>query len=272
MISLLVNNDFKAKIKRPKLVQRLLRRGLYACIGKPPVAPKSKLVHRYLLNLHGIEIGGSTQSPFYLPKCINVDFSDTPGQWQSKSFKKKPVNIVASGDDIPFKDSTLDYVLSSHVLEHFFDPIKALFEWRRIVKPGGYIIMIVPHKDRMLDREKATTTLTELIERHQGKLKISDYIFPDSPEAIDEVAGKNYHKTKMPGWGSSLLPKLPHELHLDENIPHGWKRFSQDDHHHWSIWKTEDILELCRYLELDVIEYQDIDDRDGSGFTIVIKN
>jgi len=41
---------------------------------------------------------------------------------------------IALGDELPFKDSSLDYVLSSHVIEHFFNPIKALLEWNRVIK------------------------------------------------------------------------------------------------------------------------------------------
>lgn len=50
--------------------------------------------------------------------------------------------------DLPFKDSTLDYVYSSHLLEDFahWDPI--LTEWLRVLKPGGHLIIMVPDKER----------------------------------------------------------------------------------------------------------------------------
>jgi len=41
------------------------------------------------------------------------------------------------------------------------------------------------------------------------------------------------------------------------------------DHH--SFWVTEDFLELCHYLGLAVVEYQDVDDKAGNGFTVVIQ-
>ncbi len=34
---------------------------------------------------------------------------------------------------------------------------------------------------------------------------------------------------------------------------------------------TEDILELCKYLNMNVIEYHDIDDCRKDGFIIVIQ-
>lgn len=40
-----------------------------------------------------------------------------------------------------------DFVFSCHVLEHMNDPGKALEEWWALVKPGGYLIFIVPDED-----------------------------------------------------------------------------------------------------------------------------
>src|SRR5687767_4328249 len=113
----------------------------------------SPLATKYLEKLHGIEIGASTQNSFGLKRSINVDFSDEQGGlWQDKACAPAVVNVVALGDDLPFKDGTLDYVLSSHVIEHFFDPIKALREWYRVIRPGGIIFIIAPHKDRTFDK------------------------------------------------------------------------------------------------------------------------
>uniref|UniRef100_A0A915EMU7 Methyltransferase type 11 domain-containing protein n=1 Tax=Ditylenchus dipsaci TaxID=166011 RepID=A0A915EMU7_9BILA len=99
---------------------------------------ESKLAHQLLDNLTGIEIGGT--------------------------FKK--VDIIASGDKLPFPNCSQDYVLSSHVIEHFYDPIKTIKEWLRVVKPGGYVFIVVPHKERTFDVARNRTTLAELIERH----------------------------------------------------------------------------------------------------------
>ena len=40
-----------------------------------------------------------------------------------------------------------DCVHSSHCLEHMFNPVSALSQWWSLVKPGGYMITIVPHED-----------------------------------------------------------------------------------------------------------------------------
>ncbi len=42
---------------------------------------------------------------------------------------------------------TYDTVHSSHCLEHMFRPDEAIREWWSLVKPGGYLVVVVPHED-----------------------------------------------------------------------------------------------------------------------------
>lgn len=45
-----------------------------------------------------------------------------------------------------FGSATLDFVYSSHLLEHIEDTRAALKEWWRVLKQGGYLILYLPHK------------------------------------------------------------------------------------------------------------------------------
>lgn len=45
------------------------------------------------------------------------------------------------------KDNTYDFVYSSHTIEHLPDPSEAIKNWFRVVKPGGYLIIYLPHRD-----------------------------------------------------------------------------------------------------------------------------
>lgn len=45
--------------------------------------------------------------------------------------------------DVP--DETFQTVYASHILEHLNDPVEAIRNWYRILKPGGYLIIVVPH-------------------------------------------------------------------------------------------------------------------------------
>ncbi len=45
------------------------------------------------------------------------------------------------------ENESFDYVYSSHTLEHMIDAQCALKNWFRVVKPGGYLIVYIPHRD-----------------------------------------------------------------------------------------------------------------------------
>jgi len=46
-----------------------------------------------------------------------------------------------------FANGTFDTVHSSHSLEHMDNPLQALAGWWELVKPGGYLIVVVPDED-----------------------------------------------------------------------------------------------------------------------------
>lgn len=127
----------------------------------------SPAAHRYCVG-RGLEIGGAALNPFDLD-ALNVDVTDSTDtvfrQWEVEQCGRiLPVDIVAPGDEIPVPDGSQDFVVSSHVLEHFTNPVKALLEWYRVVRPGGTIFMIVPHRDRTFEAGQPRTPLAHLIE------------------------------------------------------------------------------------------------------------
>jgi SAM-dependent methyltransferase len=44
-------------------------------------------------------------------------------------------------------DGYLDFVYSSHCLEHMNDPDAALSSWLRVLRPGGHLVAIIPDED-----------------------------------------------------------------------------------------------------------------------------
>jgi SAM-dependent methyltransferase len=89
-------------------------------------------------------------------------WSDAP---QADSATATPIRhrlIAEAGrlEDVP--DDAYDAVLSSHVLEHLANPLGALAEWRRVVRPGGHVLLIVPHRDGTFDHRRPVTSLEHL--------------------------------------------------------------------------------------------------------------
>jgi SAM-dependent methyltransferase len=130
----------------------------------------SPFVHSYLEGLKGIEIGGSAHNEYGLD-AINVDrfgSMDTiykQEEWQL-SGRKRQVNHVAPGDELPFQDDAVDFVFASHVLEHFPDPVRALREWVRVART--YVLLVIPHRDRTFDHDRELTSANELLHRHEA--------------------------------------------------------------------------------------------------------
>lgn len=78
---------------------------------------------------HGVDIGAGF---WPLPESMPVDSYRGPGMERT----------VAD-----FDDNSLDYVFSSHCLEHIENWQEALSEWIRKLKPGGIIFLYLPHPD-----------------------------------------------------------------------------------------------------------------------------
>ena len=57
-----------------------------------------------------------------------------------------------------------DFVISSHCIEHLASPLRGLAEWIRVLKPGGILVLIFPHKDGTFDHRRPVTSLNHLIE------------------------------------------------------------------------------------------------------------
>lgn len=90
----------------------------------------------------GIDVGAGDFK--ILPQAISVD---NMHHNQMFGFNFKP-DIVAEADDLSiFGSQQFDWVYSSHTLEHVDDMEKTLKEWWRVLKPGGRLVLYLPHKD-----------------------------------------------------------------------------------------------------------------------------
>lgn len=91
----------------------------------------------------GLDVGCGSHKPF--EHFIGVDNRNDE---QMFHIKMKPDVWVLDACTMPiFGSQAMDFVFSSHLLEHIHDHRKALREWWRVLKPGGYLVLYLPHKD-----------------------------------------------------------------------------------------------------------------------------
>jgi len=86
--------------------------------------------------------------------CTHLDYvSQDIGQYEGQGNAKglqtgmwdaRQVDILCDITRIPEPDASFDVILCSEVFEHLPDPLKALDEFERLLKPGGTLIITAP--------------------------------------------------------------------------------------------------------------------------------
>lgn len=129
----------------------------------------------------GLEIGGPSRVfargkllPVYpaAARIDNVNFAGVTA-WESDlrdggEFRFDPARapgrqyLREATDLHGVPDAAYDFVLSSHCLEHVANPLAALAEWRRVVRPGGALVLLLPDPTRTFDHRRPLTTLAHL--------------------------------------------------------------------------------------------------------------
>ena len=113
-------------------------------------------------NLEGLEIGGPSRIfkkvlPIYhySQSIDGVNFSEstlwekdlTDSSAYNYYFDKTGTQFIMEATNLEkIQSSFYDFVASSHCLEHTANPLKALLEWKRVVKEDGYLILVLPNK------------------------------------------------------------------------------------------------------------------------------
>lgn len=59
-------------------------------------------------------------------------------------------------------DGSYDFLLASHILEHVANPLRALQEFHRVLKPKGSMLIAVPNRLHTFDHRRPVTTFAHL--------------------------------------------------------------------------------------------------------------
>lgn len=88
----------------------------------------------------GLDIGCGPFKAF--PHFIGIDSGEDNGG------RAYPNTLHGDGQNLKkFADGGLDFVFSSHFLEHCEETVATLREWWRVIRPGGFLVLYLPHAD-----------------------------------------------------------------------------------------------------------------------------
>lgn len=80
---------------------------------------------------------------------VSQDFAQYDGKGngiglQTRKWDQSRLNIISDITQIPCEDSSFDGVMCIEVFEHLPEPVKAIKEFARLLKPGGYLVLTAP--------------------------------------------------------------------------------------------------------------------------------
>jgi SAM-dependent methyltransferase len=131
-------------------------------------------------------------------------------------------------------DDAYDAVLASHVVEHLANPLGALAEWKRVVRPGGHLLLVVPHRDGTFDHRRPVTTLDHLRADREAQSDEGDLSHLDEVLTLHDLA-------RDPGAPSRQV----FEERCRQNLA------TRAMHHH--VFTSRSVVEMCQAAGLELL-------------------
>jgi len=119
---------------------------------------RESLILKTVAKGRGADIGCGSRK--ISPNCIGVDLTPKgkKGNFGCEKNKISVADFSSSGDNLyMFCDEELDFIVAKHNLEHYEKPEQTLCEWKRVLKKGGVVGVVVPD-DKYVDSLKLDST------------------------------------------------------------------------------------------------------------------
>lgn len=133
-----------------------------------------KFVADTFIRGRGIEIG-ALHMPLLVPREARVRYVDRLSVDDLRRHYPElndrdlvHVAVIADGERLEsIPDSTEDFVIANHFIEHCQNPIGALRNMFRVLKPGGVLYLAIPDKRHSFDADRPVTTLEHVMRDYQ---------------------------------------------------------------------------------------------------------
>jgi SAM-dependent methyltransferase len=84
-------------------------------------------------------------------------------------------------------EGSYDFLLASHILEHVANPLRALHEFHRVVKPDGYLLIAVPDRRHTFDHRRPVTSFAHLEADLEANTRESDMTHLDEILSLHDL-------------------------------------------------------------------------------------
>jgi predicted SAM-dependent methyltransferase len=207
---------FRSRVKR--FVSRLTNRAHPFQTGGSPEAvheTRRAIAHMFLRG-DGIEIG-ALHRPLQVPPCARVKYVDRmPAADLRKHYAELAhedlveADIIDNGEQLEtIGDSTEDFVIANHFIEHCQNPIQALQNHFRVLKPGGVLYLAVPDKRFTFDVDRPCTTIEHILRDYrEGPDWSKRQHFEEWSRLVNKFQGIDADK------GTEYLLKIDYSIHF----------------------------------------------------------
>lgn len=160
--------------------------------------------------------------------------------------RKKGLNVLnVSAERMPFEDATFDVVVLREVLVHIHEPVKALEEIKRVLKPSGFLLGSAPHANL----EKMVWDDKRLHHRYYNEKTLID----DLDTSFEKTHLKVLNGAQFSiSFGASMLGDQPCEMLFkcgNFDVP-GWEQALLDDKETLRVWMGPTQPPGCAYYRL----------------------
>jgi SAM-dependent methyltransferase len=187
-----------------------VRRLLYRTVD-PTTRNRQRIAGRYLRG-EGIEIG-ALHNPLDVPRAARVRYVDhLPVDELRQHYPELAdaplvdVDILDDGERLAtIADASQDFVIANHFLEHCEDPLGALGNMIRVLRPGGVLYLAVPDKRFTFDAARPVTSTDHVLRDHrEGPEGSRRGHYEEWARLVDKVAEPEAHATALLDRGYSI--------------------------------------------------------------------
>jgi SAM-dependent methyltransferase len=204
-------------------------------------------------NKEVLEIGGPSRIfnneegrfiPLYnnVKELSNINFSFqtiweneiTEGETFSYGNRRGKQYVLEASDLNIIKDNTFDGLVSSHCLEHTANPIKVIFEWKRVIKNSGHILILLPNKKYTFDHKRPDTTFEHLLSDYTNQVTEEDLTH------LEEIIELHDRQRDI---------EIPDKDFKERSLNNFKNRCF---HHH--VFNDNLMIEIAKYTDLELIQ------------------